>query len=59
MKFKLKPPGRSFIFKSYSNIMLKYFITKKCICQRFLKKIVKTIAKILNKNYNRKKASGL
>ena len=55
MIFKLKLPGRSFIFKSYFNIITEIFYYKKANLSMIFEKFVKTIAKNLNKNYNIKK----
>lgn len=52
MIFKLKPPGRSFIFKSYFNVIYEIFYYKKANLSMIFVKFMKTIAKSLNKNYN-------
>lgn len=56
MIFKLKPPGRSFIFKSYFNIIYEIFYYKKANLSMIFVKFMKTIDKSLNKNYNIKKS---
>ena len=52
MIFKLKLPGRSFIFKSYFNIITEIFYYKKANLSMIFEKFVKIVVKNTKISYN-------